>query len=99
MKQVTEIYCHGCRGYVKFAIDRSCNGDYAVKCPKCGHEHHRSVKGGRIEDNGARSNYAPAFDYPCYLDAVWNAEPVAQYQGNSSPDLWESWLMHGPTKH
>lgn len=92
MNQITEIYCHGCWGYVKFMIDDGCNGDYVVKCPKCGHEHRRSVKDGKIEDNGKRSNYAPPFDYPCYLDAVWNAAPVAQYQGSSSPDLWDSWL-------
>ncbi len=92
MEQVTEIYCHGCWGYVRFILDTGVNGHHLIRCPKCGHEHRRVVKDGKVEDNGTRSNYAPAFDYLCYLDAVWNAAPSVEYNGASSPDLWESWL-------
>ncbi len=45
-----ELYCHKCDNYVQFRIDLSLNGNHVLKCPKCGHEHCRVVKNGKITD-------------------------------------------------
>jgi len=92
MKVITEVYCHGCRGYVRFVLDNDVKGDHVVECPKCGHIHRRTVTDGRVEEHAPRTNYAPAHTYSCYLDALWNNEPTVTYNGESSPDLWDSWL-------
>lgn len=92
MKSVTELYCHGCRGYVRFVLDTEVNGDHVVACPKCGHEHRRTVTDGRVEEHPERTHYAPAHTYMCYLDATWSLDPTTAYNGDSAPDLWDSWL-------
>lgn len=45
-----ELYCHGCGGYVQFNLDLSVDGNYVLHCPKCGHDHYRVVKNGKITD-------------------------------------------------
>ena len=48
MREVTEWYCHDCGGYIRVALDMSVNGNHVVDCPKCGHEHCRVVKDGKV---------------------------------------------------
>lgn len=43
-----ELHCHGCDQYVQFDLDLSLNGNHVLTCPKCGHEHCRVVRNGRI---------------------------------------------------
>jgi len=45
-----ELYCHECGGYVQFDVDVSLDGNHVLLCPKCGHEHCRVVKDGKITD-------------------------------------------------
>jgi len=45
-----EVYCHECGGYVQFEVDMLLNGQHIVNCPRCGHEHYRYVRNGRISD-------------------------------------------------
>jgi len=46
--EMQELYCHNCNGYVAFPVDLRLDGNHVVNCPKCGHEHCRVVKNGRI---------------------------------------------------
>lgn len=48
MKTKTEIYCHECNSYVSFILDKSLNGNHVIVCPKCGHEHCRVVRNGKV---------------------------------------------------
>ena len=42
------LYCHNCGEHVAFTIDFDLEGNHIFNCPKCGHEHCRVVKDGRI---------------------------------------------------
>jgi len=46
--EVQELYCHGCGRYVQFTLDLNLNGNYAIKCPNCGHVHYRVIRNGKI---------------------------------------------------
>jgi hypothetical protein len=46
--EITEIHCHECNGYIKFALDKDKNGEHVVICPKCKHEHCRIIKDGVV---------------------------------------------------
>ena len=50
MKTAQELYCHACEGYVRFSLDLSIDGNYKLICPKCGHDHYRVVRKGKITD-------------------------------------------------
>lgn len=45
-----ELYCHRCGNYVQFKIDLGLEGNHVIICPKCGHEHCRVVRNGKITD-------------------------------------------------
>lgn len=45
-----ELWCHGCDNYVQFDCDVALNGNHVLECPRCGHEHCRVVRDGRITD-------------------------------------------------
>jgi predicted RNA-binding Zn-ribbon protein involved in translation (DUF1610 family) len=47
-----EFYCGACEGYFMVRLNMALNHEVHVKCPKCGHEHRRVIKGGVIYDNG-----------------------------------------------
>lgn len=47
-REVVELYCHWCDGYVRFTLELLLDGNHVVDCPKCGHEHCRVVRNGRI---------------------------------------------------
>lgn len=44
----TDMHCHQCsKGFVA-ELDFSLNGNHVVECPRCGHEHCRVIKDGKI---------------------------------------------------
>jgi hypothetical protein len=45
-----ELWCHDCNNYVQFTLDVSLNGNHVLECPRCGHEHCRVVRDGKITD-------------------------------------------------
>jgi len=47
-KEITEFYCHECDGYIRVELDYDLNGNHVVECPKCGHEHCRVIKDGKV---------------------------------------------------
>lgn len=46
--EITELHCHHCDGYIKFALDKGKNGEHIVICPKCQHQHCRTIKDGKV---------------------------------------------------
>ena len=44
----TDMHCHECsKGFIA-ELDFSVNGDHVVECPRCGHEHCRTIRDGKI---------------------------------------------------
>ena len=41
-----EFYCQECKQYFLTYLRTNMNGNYTIKCPKCGHHHYRKVKDG-----------------------------------------------------
>jgi hypothetical protein len=58
-KEMQELHCHACNGYVRFPIDLSMDGNYELACPNCGHIHCRVVKKGIITDERFDSRNGP----------------------------------------
>ena len=50
LEEVQELFCHECYNYVQFKLDTTLNGRHVLNCPKCGHEHCRIVRNGKISD-------------------------------------------------
>ena len=49
MKEAFEFYCEGgCRGYTIVQLDTEIDANIIMKCPSCGHEHMRKMRGGKI---------------------------------------------------
>ena len=51
MISTQELHCHNCDKYVQFKINTKLEGKHVITCPKCGHEHCRVVKKGKITDD------------------------------------------------
>jgi DNA-directed RNA polymerase subunit RPC12/RpoP len=47
-KRQEELWCHDCTNYVQFMLDYDLDGRHVLNCPKCGHEHYRIIRKGRI---------------------------------------------------
>ena len=47
-RQVVEFSCNECKGFFYVNINMELAGDFVFICPKCGHEHPRTVKNEQI---------------------------------------------------
>jgi hypothetical protein len=52
-----ELYCTGCKVFMRFQIDSGMNTVVNVICGICGRNHHRAVKDGRAVEEGRHSKY------------------------------------------
>lgn len=104
--EITEIHCHECNGYIKFALDKGKDGEHVLICPKCGHEHCRIIKNGIVTGDRWESRNKPAPELPQQIQStpppVWiinvsqaNWSPhgtqVADASGNDG-FLKDAWL-------
>ena len=93
--EVTEIHCHECGGYVKFAVDKSKNGNHVFNCPKCQHEHCRVVENGKItSDRWESRNSAPTYTYTMTMQS-WSStgyETSGGTGGTNDPYLTSAWM-------
>ena len=56
-KQVSIEPCHACGQDMRFELDLDIGGNHVLNCPRCGHEHCRVVKNGRVTgDRWAQRN-------------------------------------------
>ena len=91
MKERQELYCHECGGYVQFNLDTEINGNHILKCPKCGHEHCRVVKDGKItgvrwdSKNNSRINIPPTY-------TNWSTQSTYDTTSSTSTFLYNSWM-------
>lgn len=52
MRVLQEFYCGNCRHYFTAKLNVSLNHEVMVRCPGCGHEHHRCIVNGVIKEQG-----------------------------------------------
>ena len=91
-----EFYCRdgngGCGGYMMVKLSLAMNRVILVKCPKCGHEHQRSVINGVISLEG-RDNATPAETFTPLLSA-WTETPTTQamidLREKKGKSLWDA---------
>lgn len=46
--EITELHCHNCDGYIRFALDKGKSGQHVLICPNCKHEHCRVIQNGKV---------------------------------------------------
>ena len=98
MKMRSELWCHDCGNYVQFTLDDELNGNHVIKCPKCGHEHCRVIKNGKVTSdrwdsrNGQRQQvfYATSVTYTSTSSEITYAGNSTQ-TGTDSSFLYGSW--------
>lgn len=91
-----ELYCHNCGGYVQFNLDLSIDDNYVLYCPKCGHDHYRVVKNGKITDErwGQSSNQNQSSTNATTISTSITYTQTSTYAVNksSSSYLYTSWM-------
>jgi len=85
--EITELHCHNCDGYIKFALDKGKNGLHVVLCPKCGHEHCRIIKDGVV--TGDRWDSRNALDQQGQITSSTNTWTVTVSMDNYSTQGWQ----------
>ena len=102
--EITELHCHDCDGYIKFALDKGKSGEHIVICPKCKHQHCRVIKDGKVlGDRWASRNPdtpAPSGPTPTYFVQVsinnWSQQGFQTVDpggtGGTSCHLKEAWM-------
>lgn len=94
--EITELHCHECNGYIKFALDKSKNGEHVVICPKCGHEHCRVIKDGIVTGDrwSSRNKPSPTSQTPQPFQPSQPAQQtyfIKVSQANYSTVSWQSY--------
>ena len=51
VRELVEFHCNDCNGYFRVNLNLAIEGDFLLVCPKCGREHPRSVRAGRMVGN------------------------------------------------
>jgi len=95
MKIRSELWCHDCDSYVQFTLDDELNGNHVIKCPKCGHEHCRVIKDGKI--TGDRWDSRNGQTFYAYSVTFTSTSSEITYSGNTtvanSSFLYSSWTI------
>ena len=96
MTERQELYCHNCGKYVQFDIDTELEGNHVLKCPVCGHEHCRVVRGGKITEDRWDSRNQTYYVNPRNVSftststyTTYSSSSSATY---SSSFLYTSWM-------
>lgn len=88
-KTRTDMHCHHCgKGFIA-ELDFSINGNHVVECPRCGHEHCRTIKNGKITDDrwSSRSETERIKG-----KSFWKSDVLPAQTSTASLFLRESWL-------
>ena len=100
MIEKQELYCHECGNYVQFTIDTELNGNHVLNCPKCGHEHCRVVKDGKITGDRWDSKNGTINTY-CVTGSTWSASSTWTTYNSTTSDstgryfLYAAWANAG----
>jgi hypothetical protein len=79
-----EIHCHECNQYVQFELDMSKDGNHVLTCPKCGHEHCRVVRRGRITDDRWEQRNGSTFYINSYSTLSTSATSSATWRSSAT---------------
>ena len=93
-----ELYCHGCNQYVQFDIDVSLSGNHTIVCPKCGHDHYRVVRNGKVTDIRWNDGI-PVSSTTNYIATNLSTSTASSYDsyngttaGSSNYLIYQSWM-------
>lgn len=86
----TPLHCHDCNGDFVAAINYDLNGNHVVACPRCGHQHCRVVKDGKVTGERFDSRQE-RIDIPRH--SVWRSEQMST--STASHFIRDRWLNHG----
>lgn len=91
MKRMTEFYCHDCDGYIRVRLDMSLNGNHVVKCPKCGHEHCRVIKNGKVTGDRWDSRNGQTYHIQASSSSYYTTSMYATASSSTAFFLMDSW--------
>ena len=80
-KVFQEFYCNDCFGYILVTLNIDLNHTVKVVCPQCGRQHPRTIRDGRIYDEG--SGGGPVEEI-CPTKSAYSKEPRTKKMTNSS---------------
>lgn len=83
------MHCHECgKGFIA-QLDMALDGNHIVECPRCGHEHCRSIKAGVVTgDRWETRAQRHDVDKRC----VWKADSQPIVTSTASVFIRELWL-------
>lgn len=89
----TDLYCHNCGKNFIALLDYSIDGNHVVECPHCGHEHCRSIRGGRVtEDRWDGHNNVEAYPEGVKPRRVWKHNVLQIQTSSASHFMRQLWL-------
>lgn len=92
--QRTDMQCTNCSKTFIAEMDYSLNGNHIIRCAWCGHQHCRTVQGGKVTDQRwAPSNSLP--DIPVGSRHVWKSDVENIATASASAFLRDRWLNRG----
>ncbi len=86
----TTLDCHNCHKDFIAQLDFSLDGNHIVHCPRCGHQHCRVIKEGKVTDD--RWDHKQK-EVKVSSSLVWVSE--GQVTSVASMFLRDRWLNHG----
>jgi transposase-like protein len=90
-----ELYCHACGNYVQFDLDVEMEGNHVLTCPKCGHEHCRVVKDGKVtEDRWDQRNIDQTYTVSSSTMTYTTVSTTTTYTSATTTNVG-TWYMYG----
>lgn len=65
----TNLWCHECGKDFSVALDYDLDGEHAVSCPHCNHQHYRVIRAGIVTEARWASSGAGLTSYPYSMGA------------------------------
>lgn len=87
----THMDCHQCHKHFTALVDYSLNGNHAIECPFCGHEHQRVIKDGEVTEERWGSFVGDKID-PHKPRRVWKHNSLPAATSGAADFLRDRWL-------
>lgn len=88
--QVTDMHCHACSKTFRAELDFSIQGNHVIECPHCGHEHYRTIVGGKITDD--RWGHANDSSRATRARSVWKSSVIQAKTSTAAAFMRDAWL-------
>lgn len=86
----TDMNCHACGKDFIAELDFSINGQHVVECPRCGHEHYRHIKDGKITEQRWLNN--PGSAVPVRGRSFWKSDVLPARTTIAAAFIRDLWL-------